>query len=274
MEEDAFSALKNAMKIIHIPEDFRTRNIIKYNCNLFKEFCLSQCSNSASEQQFNSIFDILTSTDKRQLRRGLIFKSQVQSIDLSFESLKINRVDYVFYYIKWNSNLLALPDLDTEEGSRRQLRGRERVSSDANLRDVRPRQHSNTRNISSSSSSSGSSSSSSSNDNDNGNSNNGIQNNNENEMNNENNENENNENNENYNNNNNNNDNELQIRRPRRQHHVPSRFQPTQSPIQYRNRQRNSNILRENRGVTNTNDRNLDALEIENARVDEAVTSR
>ncbi len=49
MEEDAFSALKNAMQIIPIPDEFKTTNIIRYNYNLFKEFCLSQCSNSANE---------------------------------------------------------------------------------------------------------------------------------------------------------------------------------------------------------------------------------
>jgi hypothetical protein len=264
MEESLFSTLKDAMQ--SITADNSNQIIIKYNYNAFKEFCFSSCSNSIQTEQFNTTFAILSSKDHETLRRGLTYKSQIRSIGLSFESLSINRVKDKFYYILWNSNLVALPDLDTEEGSRRESRGRERESSDANLRDVRPRQLSNTRNISSSSSSSSSSSnssSSSSNDNDNDNSNNGIQNNNENEMNNENNENENNENNENYDNNNN--DNELEIRRPRRQHRVPSRFQLTQSPIQIRNHQRNFNILKDNRGVTNANDRNLNALEIENA---------
>jgi hypothetical protein len=92
----------------------------------------------------------LTSPDHQALRRGLIYKSQIQSIGLSFEAIRINGIRDLYYFILWNEILLLNPDHDTEEGSRRFSRGRGRVSSDIDLRDVRTRQHSNTRNISNS----------------------------------------------------------------------------------------------------------------------------
>jgi hypothetical protein len=113
MEDSLFTTLKDAMQSINA--DNSNQIIIKYNYNAFKEFCFSSCSNSTQREQFNTIFAILSSKDHQTLRRGLIYVSQIQSIGLSFESLTINRVKDKFYYILWNSNLLALLDLDTEE---------------------------------------------------------------------------------------------------------------------------------------------------------------
>jgi hypothetical protein len=80
MEENVFSLLKDAMQSIPIGINDRIRSIIKLNYIEFKEYCLSSCSNSVQTDQFNTIFSILTSPDHQALRRGLIYKSQKQSI--------------------------------------------------------------------------------------------------------------------------------------------------------------------------------------------------
>jgi hypothetical protein len=84
MEENDFSALKDAMQTILVEMNPETQ-IIRYNYISFKEFCLSSCNNSVQIEQFNVIFDILTSKDYHQLRHGLIHKSQIESIGLTFE---------------------------------------------------------------------------------------------------------------------------------------------------------------------------------------------
>lgn len=197
MEEYDFSTLKNAMQII--PTDSSSnQNIIKYNYNDFKSYCLTSCNNSIETSQFNTIFNILTSKDHQNLRRGLIYKSQVDSIELTFEPLKVNRVRDPFHYILWNSSLLALPDHEIEEGNERQSRSRRRSSTNIDSRDVRQRRTSN--------------------DGNNIDHNNGFA--------------------ENINVNIHNENNAVEVvrTRPTRQHRVPTRYQRTQSPILCRNR--------------------------------------
>jgi hypothetical protein len=102
-------------------------------------YCLSSCSNSVQTDQFNTIFSILTSPDHQALRRGFIYKSQIQSIALSFEAIQINGIRNCHYFILWNESLLFSPDLDTVEGNRRHLRSRGRSSSAIGSVDVRRR---------------------------------------------------------------------------------------------------------------------------------------
>jgi hypothetical protein len=104
-----------------------------------KEYCLSSCSNSVQTDQFNTIFSILTSSDDQALRHGLIYKSRMQSIALSFEAIRINGIRNCHYFILWNENLLFNPDLDTVEGNRRHSRSKGRSSSDIGSVDVRRR---------------------------------------------------------------------------------------------------------------------------------------
>jgi hypothetical protein len=89
------------------------------------------------------IFSILTSSDHQGLRRGLIYKSQIQSIGLSFEGIQMNGIQDLHYFILWNEHLFLLPDLDTEEVNRRHSRSRGRSSSDIGSGDVRRRRGSN-----------------------------------------------------------------------------------------------------------------------------------